>query len=111
MKHRTFIGFIGPSLFLMALFIAGPLFSVFWQSLHVTQPIYIQVETEVCTPGFLSQKCTTEIQTQPQMGPDGKIITETKFAGFESYRSLLKPELFLKHSSQQEWSELNNINF
>ena len=92
MKNRTFIGFVGPSLFLMALFIAGPLFSVVWQSLHVTQPVYIQVETEVCTPGFLSQKCTKETQTQPKLDENGKIITETKFSGFESYRALLKPE-------------------
>jgi multiple sugar transport system permease protein len=111
MKNQTFISFVGPSLFLMALFIAGPLLSVAWQSLHVTQPVYIQVETEVCTPGFLSQKCTTENQTQPQLGLDGKIITETKFVGFESYQALLKPELFLKHFSQKEWSGLANIDF
>ena len=111
MKNQTFISFVGPSLFLMALFIAGPLLSVAWQSLHVTQPVYIQVETEVCTPGFLSQKCTTENQTQPQLGLDGKVITETKFVGFESYQALLKPELFLKHFSQKEWSGLANIDF
>lgn len=111
MKNRTFIGFVGPSLFLMALFIAGPLIGVFWQSLHVTQPVYIQVETEVCTPGFLSQKCKKETQTQPKLGENGKIITETKFSGLESYQALLKPELAFKHISERNWLGLTNIDF
>ena len=66
----------------MALFIAGPLFSVFWQSLHVTQPVYIQVETEVCSPVFC-HKSAKETQTQPKLGENGKIITETKFSGWK----------------------------
>ena len=57
MKNRTFLAFVGPSLFLMFLFIAGPLMSVAWQSVHVTRAVYEEVETEVCTPGFLKQKC------------------------------------------------------
>ncbi|MEK9563419.1 MAG: sugar ABC transporter permease, partial [Deltaproteobacteria bacterium] len=40
MKNRTFLAFVGPSLFLMLLFIAGPLLSVVWQSVHVTRAVY-----------------------------------------------------------------------
>jgi multiple sugar transport system permease protein len=69
------------------------------------------VETEVCTPGFLSPKCTKEIRTQPRLDADGKIVTKTKFAGLESYRALLKPRLFLKHISENDWLGLTNIDF
>ena len=72
MKNRTFIGFVGPSLFLMALFIAGPLFGVFWQSLHVTQPVYIQVETEVCTPGFFHKSAKKKLRPSQNLVKTGK---------------------------------------
>ena len=52
MKFRVFAVFVGPSVFLMLLFIAAPLASVLWQSFHVTQPVYTTVEVESCTPGL-----------------------------------------------------------
>ena len=44
MKFKTFAAFVWPSLFLMLLFIAAPLASVFWQSFHLTQPVFETVE-------------------------------------------------------------------
>ena len=41
MKFKTFAAFVGPSVFMMLLFIAAPLVSVFIQSFHVTQPILV----------------------------------------------------------------------
>jgi len=111
MKNRTFLAFVGPSLFLMLLFIAGPLLSVVWQSVHVTRAVYEGVETEVCTPGFLTQKCTLEIRTQPQLDENGQQIAETIFVGFESYKNLLQPEVALESFKQGSWAKLSNIDF
>ena len=55
MNFRTFAAFVGPSVFMMLLFIAFPLVSVFKQSFYITQPIYETVEVETCTPGFLTR--------------------------------------------------------
>ena len=55
MKFKTFAMFVGPSVFLMLLFIAAPLISVFMQSFYVTQPVLETIEVETCTPGFVTQ--------------------------------------------------------
>ncbi len=111
MKLRTFLFFVAPSLLLMSAFIAGPLFSVAWQSFHVTQPVFETVEVEVCTPGFLQPICKTEARTQPVLDDAGKIITETKFVGWESYRNLLHPEVALTALQQGQWDALLNLDF
>ena len=92
MKFTTFAAFVGPSIFMMVLFIAAPLVSVFSQSFYLTQPIFETVEVENCTAGFLKQTCTTEIKTRPILGEDGKIVTQTKYAGWQSYINVLEPQ-------------------
>ncbi len=92
MKFKTFAVFVGPSLLLMILFIAAPLISVFLQSFYLTQPVLETVEVETCTPGFLTQTCTTEIKTQPILDDNGKVVTETTFVGLQSYRNVLEPD-------------------
>ena len=91
MKPRTFLVFVGPSLFLMIVFIALPLASVFVQSFHVTHQVFEQVTTKSCTPGFLKQICTEDLRTRPVLDEEGRPKTETRFVGLASYRSLLKP--------------------
>ena len=59
MKPKVFAMFVGPSVFLMLLFIAAPLISVLVNSFQVTQPVVEVVEVETCTPGFLTQTCVT----------------------------------------------------
>ena len=103
--------FVGPSVFMMVLFIAAPLLSVLWQSFHVTQPIYEQVEIETCTPGLLGSVCSTEIKTRPILDDSGKIITETTFVGFKSYRNVLEPDKLREAISAWSWHELMNIRF
>ncbi|MBM3521461.1 MAG: sugar ABC transporter permease [Alphaproteobacteria bacterium] len=92
MKPRTFFLFVGPSLALMLVFIAIPLVSVFVQSFHVEQPVYRQVETERCTPGFPAPICTKETRTASVIGADGRPVTQRVFVGFDTYRVLLAPE-------------------
>lgn len=111
MKNRTFALFVGPSIFMMVLFIAAPLLSVLWQSFHVTQPIYERVEVETCTPGLLGTTCETELKTRPILDEDGKIVTETSFVGFQSYRNVLEPDKFWAALSAGSWHELMNIRF
>ncbi len=111
MKNRTFALFVGPSIFMMVLFIAAPLLSVLWQSFHVTQPIYERVEVETCTPGLLGTTCETELKTRPILDEDGKIVTETSFVGFQSYRNVLEPDKFWAALSAGSWQELMNIRF
>jgi len=91
MRFKTFAAFVGPSVFLMFLFIAAPLVSVFMQSFYLTQPVVETVEVETCTPGFLKQTCVTEKKTQPVLDENGKVLTETTFVGLESYRNVLEP--------------------
>ncbi|SFT54277.1 carbohydrate ABC transporter permease [Sedimentitalea nanhaiensis] len=111
MKFKTFAAFVGPSLVMMLLFIAFPLVSVFMQSFYVTQPIFEQVEVESCTPGFPNPICVTEIKSQPVLGADGKITTETRFSGLESYRNVLELGRVKAAISNGSWTQLMNVDF
>jgi multiple sugar transport system permease protein len=91
MRFKTFAAFVGPSIFLMLLFIAAPLVSVFVQSFYITQPVFETVEVETCTPGFPAQTCVTETKTRPMLGDDGKVVTSVKYVGLESYSNVLEP--------------------
>ncbi|MHA6267153.1 sugar ABC transporter permease [uncultured Aliiroseovarius sp.] len=92
MNFKTFAAFVGPSVFMMLLFIAFPLASVLKQSFYVTQPIYDTVEVETCSPGFPDQICVTEQKSVPQLDEDGKIVEITTFVGLQSYRNVLELE-------------------
>ncbi len=92
MKFKTFAAFVGPSVFMMILFIALPLVSVFMESFKNTYDLREQVEIETCTPGFLTQTCVTEIKNIPQLDEAGKPIKITEWVGLESYRSVLQME-------------------
>lgn len=111
MNFRTFAAFVGPSVFMMLLFIAFPLVSVFSQSFYITQPIYETVVSETCTPGFLTQTCITEEKSVPRLGEDGKIITQTKFVGLQSYRNVLELERAWDALSQGSWRAFQSIDF
>ncbi|WP_295315111.1 sugar ABC transporter permease [Roseobacter sp.] len=111
MKFKTFAAFVGPSVFMMLLFIAAPLVSVFIQSFQVTQSVLEQVEVETCTPGFLTQTCTTEIKTVPVLGDDGKTITETRWVGLESYRNVLQMDKFWEAVGNGSWNDIMQIDF
>lgn len=90
MKFRTFAAFVGPSVFMMVVFIALPLASVFVQSFQVTQPVIERIEVESCTAGFLEQTCTTQVKTRPKINESGQVETTTRWVGFESYANLLQ---------------------
>lgn len=112
MRRKTFLAFIAPSIFMMVFFIAAPLFSVFWQSLNVTKPVYEEVKVETCSPGFLEQICTTEINNRPTFDENGKPVVETEFVGFNSYLQLLQPEkLYASFTSSEAMKELLSIDF
>ncbi|MEO1089680.1 MAG: sugar ABC transporter permease [Pseudomonadota bacterium] len=91
MKPRVFFAFVGPSLALMLIFIAAPLVSVLWQSFHVTQTLFEEVTTEVCTPGFPAPVCRDETRSQPLRDAAGDPITETTFVGLAAYGTLIEP--------------------
>ena len=74
MKFKTFAVFVGPSVFLMFLFIAAPLVSVLWQSFHLTQPFYETLEVETCTPSFTGQTCVVVKKIRPVLDESGKVI-------------------------------------
>jgi multiple sugar transport system permease protein len=89
MKFKTFAAFVGPSLFMMALFIAFPLVTVLINSFQVTNPVFTTQEVETCTPGFVTQTCTTEVKTIPLIGEDGEVQTVTEWVGLRSYANVL----------------------
>lgn len=113
MKARTFIAFVGPSLALMLVFIALPLISVFVQSFYVTQQLFEQVTVETCTPGFVDQTCIEETKTLPILGENGKPLTESRFVGLETYRTLLRPDAVASAFAEggRGFSALLNIDF
>jgi len=110
-KFKTFAAFVGPSVFMMVLFIAFPLISVFTQSFYVTQPIYVSVEVETCTPGFLAPTCLTEIKSLPKLDDNGKIIKVTKFVGLQSYRNVLELGRAWEALSAGKWKTFQTIDF
>ena len=111
MKFKTFAAFVAPSLFMMLLFIAFPLVSVFVQSFYVTQPLYETVEVETCTPGFLTQTCVTETKSQPLRDEAGKIIERTIFVGLQSYRNVLEPDRLWAAIQAGSWNAVQSIDF
>ena len=111
MKFKTFAAFVGPSLFLMCLFIAAPLVSVFTQSFYVTQQVFETVEVETCTPGFTTQICNTEIKTRPILDENGEVLTETNFVGLQSFVNVLQPERAMAALAAGNISEFLTIDF
>ena len=111
MKFKTFAAFVGPSLFLMFLFIAAPLISVFMQSFYLDQPVMETVEIENCTPGFPDPICTTESRTRPALDENGQVQTTTRFVGFESYRNVIQPDRALAALGSLDFRALLNIDF
>jgi multiple sugar transport system permease protein len=104
MKFKTFIWFVGPSLFLMLLFIALPLYAVLVGSFQITQPVMETIEVESCTAGFLAQTCTTEVRTVPLLDDDtGDMLTTTEWVGWLSYERVLEP--------QRAWDAITSLNY
>ena len=103
MKFKTFAAFVGPSVFMMILFIALPLVSVFMESFRVTQPVMQSLEVETCTPGFIGQPCVTELKTVPVIGENGKVETITQWQGLQSYRNVLQMD--------KVWAAIGSGNF
>ncbi|WP_022951120.1 carbohydrate ABC transporter permease [Leucothrix mucor] len=111
MKFKTFVAFVGPSILMMLLFIAAPLVSVFVQSFYHTQPVYETVTEEVCTPGFLTQTCTTKEKSRAMLDENGDILMQTKYVGFQSYRDILDVDKLGQIMDSGNWSEILNIDF
>ena len=111
MKFKIFAAFVGPSIFMMLLFIAAPLVSVFIQSFQETITLQEQVEVETCTPGFLEQTCTTEIKTIPVLDENGKTITETRWVGLQSYQNVLQMDKFWDAVGNGSWNDIMQIDF
>jgi multiple sugar transport system permease protein len=108
MKTRTLLAFVAPSLFMMVVFIALPLVSVFWQSFHNTQGIFREVTVESCSPGFLRQICTKEVRSEAVTDAQGHPLTQTVFIGWESYALLLQPAE-LRRALGEGWRGLSQI--
>lgn len=111
MNFKTFAAFVGPSIFMMLLFIAFPLASVFLQSFKVTQPIYETIEVETCTPGFLTQTCVTENKSVPKLDENGEIIERTEWVGLRSYANVLELGRAWEALSSGSWSAFQSIDF
>lgn len=111
MNFKTFAAFVGPSVFMMLLFIAFPLVSVFKQSFYITQPVYEVVEVETCTPGFLTQTCITENKSVPKLDAHGEIITRTDYVGLQSYANVLELDRAWAALKSGSWAAFQSIDF
>ncbi|WP_299547135.1 carbohydrate ABC transporter permease [uncultured Tateyamaria sp.] len=112
MKFKTFFWFVAPSVFMMLLFIAAPLISVLIQSFQITQPVMQQIEVETCTPGFLTQTCTTEVKTVPVIDEaTGRAQTTTEWVGFQSYRNVLQMDKVWSALGSGNWGKILQIDF
>ncbi len=111
MKFRTFAMFVGPSIFLMILFIAAPLATVFLQSFQITQPVVETQQVETCTPGFLEQTCVTETKTVPVLDEFGNPVTTTEWVGFLSYQRVLQLDRVGAALAAGSWQQIMAIDF
>ncbi|WP_306025945.1 carbohydrate ABC transporter permease [Oceaniradius stylonematis] len=111
MKFRTLAWFVGPSVFMMVLFIAFPLASVFLQSFQITQPVVETVEVETCTPGFVGQTCVTETKTTPVLDEFGNPQTTTEWVGLLSYARVLQLDQVGAAIAGGTWSSILAIDF
>ena len=113
MRTSSFWAFVAPSLLMMLVFIAFPLFTVAYDSVHSTQRIYREEVREQCSPGFPAPVCTQQKRLLPQMGADGTPMMQTRFAGWQNYSSLLQPDT-VKAALSKGWAglhDLGNIKF
>lgn len=111
MKLRTFLWFTAPSLVMMILFIAAPLITVFINSFQLTQPVFESQEIETCTPGFLQQICTTQIEQRPVLDENGDIRTTTEWVGFQSYARVLDTAKLAEVFREGNWGQILRIDF
>ncbi|PWJ19275.1 carbohydrate ABC transporter permease [Jannaschia seohaensis] len=111
MKFKTFAMFVGPSVFLMLLFIAFPLVSVLLNSFQVTQPVFTTQEVETCSAGFLTQNCVTEVKTIPVLDENGDTVTTTEWVGFSSYANVLGGQRFVDAITSFDLGALLRIDF
>lgn len=105
MNNKTFYAFVGPSLFMMIVFIAAPLIGVFIQSFYVNKVVYQETTVESCSPGFVEQVCTTETKRVPVLKANGEVLQDRVFVGLETYRTLLQPERVKQLFSEGRWLE------
>ncbi|MCB1341036.1 MAG: sugar ABC transporter permease [Pseudooceanicola sp.] len=111
MRRRTFWTFVGPSVFLMVLFIALPLVSVLWQSFVLSIPVVETVEVETCTPGFPSQVCVTANKSQAVLDENGKPVRITSFVGLDLYKSVVEPGVFWQAVTSGDFAALLRVDF
>ncbi len=111
MKSKTFATFVGPSIFMMILFIALPLAGVLSQSFYLTQSVYEEVEVETCTPSFTGQICLTEITTLPMLDKEGKKVTKTTFVGLRNYRNVIEFPRVIAAFANKSWQQFMTIDF
>ena len=111
MKFKTFAAFVGPSVFLMLLFIAAPLVTVFVGAFQLTQPVVEMVEEETCTPGFITQTCTTTTVTRPVLDEFGEVVTTTEWVGWTNFTRVLDPEAAGAAIRAMDWGQLMQVDF
>lgn len=106
MKTKPFLLFVGPSIFVMLVFIAGPLITVFVQSFRQTQNVYETAEQEKCDPFG----CKTTTVTVPKLDENGRAIRETRWVGLENYRIIFdwsRATAAFSESGRGYWSLIN----
>ncbi|PWW01931.1 carbohydrate ABC transporter membrane protein 1 (CUT1 family) [Hoeflea marina] len=111
MRRQTFWKFVGPSIFLMVLFIALPLASVFWQSFFHSVPSVESVEVETCSPGFPTQICETVLKSRAVLDENGRPVTTTHFVGLDFYRSVVEPDVVWQAFSSGNPAAILRIDF
>jgi multiple sugar transport system permease protein len=107
-KTKPFLLFVGPSIFMMLVFIAGPLITVLVQSFQQTQNAFETLEQEKCDPFG----CKTTTVTIPKLNEQGRAIRETRWVGLENYRVILDwQRVKAAFGSSQAYQGLMNIPF
>ena len=109
MRRREFIAFVAPSLAAMTLLIALPLLYTLAQSFLVSREVMEARTVEICDPFG----CRREEALAPVRDAGGAIVRETRFAGWENYRELLRPDAVAAAFSPggRGWRALANIDF
>ena len=103
MPHKTFFWFFFPSGLVMILFIGLPIFSSFFQSLHI-EPEQILIEIETCDPFG----CETEVQVDQEATAISK--AENPLGRFNGFGTYVDRNHLAFEEVEEAWKSKNNFN-
>ena len=107
MPHKTFLAFIWPSLLAMLLFIAIPIFSVAFQSLHIEHE-QILVESENCGPFGCTNEVSVDTEAMADLRASQPAGRFNEFATYTNSSHLAVDEITEIVNTSENFNQIRN---